>query len=67
MDVTTLSWALVVGGEEKGEPDAAVRRPKVQEGLVAKMSGLYRKEAVGERQPSPWARGQGMPALPCNR
>jgi hypothetical protein len=53
--MTRLSWAIGETGigRERGEPDAAARRTKVQKGQVIKMAGSYR-----EGQPSPRA-GEG--------
>lgn len=40
---------------KRGKLGAVARRPKVQRGQIIKMSGLYREEPLGERQPSHWA------------
>lgn len=49
MDMTRLSWAMWEDGERegqgrgvKGRPGAEASRPKVQTGLVIKMSGFYK-------------------------
>lgn len=65
MNMTRMSSANMgrQGGEERGELGAAARRPKIQKGHVAKMSGLNTEEPLGEGQPGPWrvqGRGPGM-------
>jgi hypothetical protein len=62
-----------MGREEGREESLETRRAKGrQKGQVTKMAGLYREGQLGEELPRPWAReaysrGQGMPAIPCNR
>lgn len=42
------------GRRERREQGVAVWRPKIQKGWITKMSGLHRKEPLGEGQPSLW-------------
>lgn len=46
-------------GAETGEPRAAARKPKVKQERLTKMSGLYREEPLGKRQPSPGLESPG--------
>lgn len=34
---------------------------------VTKMARLHKERELGEGQPNLWARGWGMPGIPCNR